>query len=164
MMTRILNVGDTSDKLHYRPISVLPVISRLFEKLVFNQLYQYIDHNGLLSPNQSGFRRVHSTVTCLLKNTDGWYSGLDSGQVFCMVFVDLKKSFGMVDHGVLYNILKSYVVHQRGLSWFKWYLFNRTQYCSVGGYEYNVGQLEVGVPQGSCLGPLSFVIYNNDLP
>ena len=71
--------GDKSDKSNYHPISVQPVISRLFEKLVFNQLYQYLDHNGLLSPDQSGFRRLHSTVTCLLKNTDDWYTGLDSG-------------------------------------------------------------------------------------
>ena len=68
-------------------MSVLPVKSRLF---VFNQLYHYLDHNGLLCPNQSGFRHLHSTVTCLLRNTDDWYAGLDSGQMLGIVFINLK--------------------------------------------------------------------------
>ena len=100
-MTPIFKDGVKSDKSNYRPISVLPVISRLFEKLVFNQLYRYLDNNGLLSTDQSGFRRLHSTVTFLLKNTDDWYTGLDSGQMLGMVFVNLKKAFDTVDHRVL---------------------------------------------------------------
>ena len=115
-VTPIFKDGDKSDKSNYRPISVLPVISRLFEKLVFNQLYHYLDNNDLLSTNQSGFRRLHSTVTCLLKNTDDWYTGLDSGQMLGMVFVDLKKAFDTVDHRVLCNKLELYGVQQRELS------------------------------------------------
>ena len=90
-MNPIFNEGEKSDKSNYRPISVLPAISKLFENLASNQLYQYLDHNGLLSPNQSGVRRLHSTVTCLLKITDDWYTGLDSGRMLGMVFVDLKR-------------------------------------------------------------------------
>ena len=90
-VTPFFKEGEKSDKANYRPISALPVISRLFEKLVSNQLYQYLDHNGLLSPNQSGVKRLHSTVTGLLKNTDDWYTGLDSGRMLGMVFVDLKR-------------------------------------------------------------------------
>ena len=118
-VTTIFKNGKKSDKSNYCPISVLPVISRLFEKLVSNQLYQYLDHNRLLSPNQSGFRRLHPTVACLLKNKDDWYTGLDSGQVLGMVFVDLKRAFDTVDHRVLYNDLKLYRSQQRELSWFK---------------------------------------------
>ena len=132
-VTPIFKEGDTPDKWNYSPISVLPVISRLFENLVSNKLYQYLDHNGLLSPNQFSFRRLHSTATCLLKNTDDWYTGLDSGQMLGMVFVDRKKAFDKVDHRVLCNKLKLYGLQQRELSWFKCCLSNRTQYCSVGG-------------------------------
>ena len=90
-VTSIFGEGEKSDKSNYRPISVLPVICRLFEKLVFNQLYQYHDHNGLLSPNQSAFRRLHSTVTSLIRNADDWYTGLDSFQMLGMLVVDLKR-------------------------------------------------------------------------
>ena len=81
-----------------------------------------------------------------------------------MVFVDPKRTFDTVDHRALCNKLKLYGVQQRELSWFTCYVSNRIQYCSVGGYDSNVGQLEVGVPQGSCLGPLLFLIYISDLP
>ena len=70
---------------------MLPVVSRLFEKFVFNQLYEYLNDNCFINSNQSGFRELHSTVTCLLKNTDDLYSGMDTGNLAGMVFVDLKK-------------------------------------------------------------------------
>ena len=83
-------IGDKNAKENYRPISVLPVVSRLFEKLVFNQLYQNLNTNDLLAPSQSGFRTLHSTATALLKCTDDWYSGLDVGKYVGVIFVDLK--------------------------------------------------------------------------
>ena len=91
-ITPIFKDGDRTEKSNYRPISVLPVISRLFEKLVFNQLHQYLVRYNLIHPGQSGFLKLHSTLTCLLKNTDDWYSGLDTGQMVGTVFSDLKKS------------------------------------------------------------------------
>ena len=105
-----MSKGDKSDKSNYCPISVLPVISRLSEKLVSNQLYQYLDYNSQFSPNQSGFRRLDSTVTCLLKNIYDWYTGLDSRQMLGMVFVDLKKAFDTIDHRVVCNKLTLYGV------------------------------------------------------
>ena len=90
-VTSIFKEGDKAEKSHYRPISVLPVISRLFEKLVGNQLYQHMYCNGYFSSEQSGFLRLHSTVICLLKNTDDWYNGLDLGKLVGLVFIDLKR-------------------------------------------------------------------------
>ena len=155
-ITPIFKEGDKTERSNYRPISVLPVISRLFEKLVFNQLYDYLVRNKLIHPGQSGFLKLHSTLTCLLKNTDDWYSGLDTGQMVGTVFIDLKKAFDTVDHDLLCKKLEHYGVQQRELSWFQSYLLNRKQFCRVGGVDSDIGEVEVGVPQGSCLGPLLF--------
>ena len=87
----IYKEGDNSEKTNYRPISVLPVISRLFERLIYNQLYRHLNLNNLLANEQSGFRRLHSTLTSLLNSTDDWYSALDSRQLVGLVFIDLKK-------------------------------------------------------------------------
>ena len=97
----IVKEGDKNGKENYRPISVLPVISRLFETLLFNQLYQHLNTNNLLAPSQSGFRTLNSTSTALLKCTDDWYSGLDVGKYVGVIFVDLRKAFDTVDHQIL---------------------------------------------------------------
>ena len=97
----IYKEGDKSEKFNYCPISVLPVISRLFERLLYNQLYQHLNSNNLLAPEQSGFRTLHSTLTCLLKSTEDWYSGLDKGQLVGLVLIYLKKAFDTLDHNIM---------------------------------------------------------------
>ena len=163
-ITPIFKGGDRSDKSNYRPISILPVISRLFEKLIADQLYQYMNENDMFSSNQSGFRRLHSTLTCLLKNTDDWYSGLDLGKLVGLVFIDLKKAFDTVNHDILCHKLSYYSIQQRELLWFQSYLSNREQFCRVNGIDSEINSINIGIPQGSCLGPLLFIIYINDLP
>ena len=143
---------------------MLQVIARLFEKLIFYQLYRYFDENGFLSPDQSGFRSLHSTVTSLLKCTDNWYSGLDTGQMTGLIFIDLKKAFDTVDHEILCKKLYLYGVQNRELAWFKSYLSNRKQFAGVNGADSKIEEIDIGVPQGSCLGPLLFLVYINDLP
>ena len=123
-----------------------------------------MNENGLFSADQSGFRRLHSSVTCMLKNTDDWYNGFDVGKLVGLVFIDLKKAFDTVDHQILSEKLQLYGVQHRKLSWFESYLNNRKQYCRVNGVESKIEDIGIGIPQGSCLGPLLFLIYINDLP
>ena len=93
-----LQKRDKIDESHYRPISVLSVISRLFDRFVCDDLYQHLNSNNLVAKEQSGFRTLHSTIKCLLKGTDDWYSGLGKRQIAGLVLIDLKKAFDTEDH------------------------------------------------------------------
>ena len=163
-VTPIFKEGDKSEPSNYRPISVLPVLTRLFEKLIFSQLYKYLNDNNLLSQEQSGFRTLHSTVSCLLKSTDDWYSAFDNSEIVGATFVDLRKAFDTVDHSLLCGKLERYGVRNNELRWFVSYLAGRKQFCRVNGTDSQVNAVDIGVPQGSCLGPLLFLVYINDLP
>ena len=119
-ITPIFKDGDRTDKSNYRPISVLPVISKLFEKLVFNQLYQYMKENGHFTSDQSGFLRLHSTLACLLKMSDDCYKGLDLGKLVGLVFIDVKRH--LVRSTMIFSAESlNNDVQQRELSWFRSY-------------------------------------------
>ena len=163
-VTPILKDGDKSAKENYRPISVLTVISRLFEKIIYNQLYKYLNSHGFLSSNQSWVRALHLTLTALLKNNDDWHSGMDLGKYVGTVFVDLKKAFHTVDHNILLQKLNYHGVQELALKWFEFYLSNRKQFTRIDGVDSSIQKINIGVPQGSCLGPLLLLVYINDLP
>ena len=160
----IFKGGTENDRASYRPISVLPFLSRLFEKLVYNQLYDHLDTNNLIYAKQSGFRTLHSTVSCLLNFTNDCYINMDKGKLTGLIFIDLKKAFDTVDHEILLSKLQKYGINELEHDWFKSYLANRRQFCRVNGMSSNVEEINCGVPQGSCLGLLLFLIYINDLP
>ena len=163
-VARIYKEGDKSEKSNYRPLSVLPVIPRLFERLVYNQLYQHLKSNNLLANEKSGISTVHSTLMCLLKNTDDWYSGLGNGQLVGLVLIDRRKAFDTVDHNILSQKREQYGLLGKELSWFKSCLLNCKQFCSINGVESELMDINVEVPQGSCLGSLLFLLYVSDLP
>ena len=123
-----------------------------------------MNENNMFSSNQSGFQRLHSTLTCLLKNTDDCYSGLDLGKLVVLVFIDRNKAFDTVDHDILCQKLNYYGIQQRELLWFQSYLSNRQHFCRVNGIDSEINSINIGIPQGSCLGPLLFITYINDLP
>ena len=113
---------------------------------------------------QSGFRSLHSAVTCLLKSTNDWYVNEDKGRFTATVFIDLKKAFDTVDHDILLQKLEKYGVIGLEHTWFSSYPKNRRQLCRVNGVASNMEEIKCAVPQGSCHGPLLFLMYINDLP
>ena len=156
--------GDRDDLCNYRPISVLPTVARIFEKLVYDQMYAYFLNNDLLDDRQFGFRSLHSTALALSKVTNTWLLNLDSGRMNSVVLLDIQKAFDTVDHQILLDKLRCYGVSGDQLVFFASYLNNRQQCCNVNGKLSSTKRIRCGVPQGSILGPLLFIIYMNDLP
>ena len=101
-VTPLFKQGEASDLNNYRPISVISVIAKVFERIVCDQLYNFLSDEGIISTHQSGFRSSHSTLTVLLEATDNWPFNIDRSNVNAVVFLDLKKAFDTVDHDILY--------------------------------------------------------------
>ena len=155
--------GDKSNPDNYRPISLLPCMSKLMERIIQLQLLNYLKANNILVPFQSGFRASHSTVTALIKVTDDWLLAMDEGMYTGALFVDLRKAFDVVDHKELLKKLSAIGQNGVALQWFKNYLSDRRIVTMVNDTLSDEKVLTHGVPQGSLLGPLLFVIFINDL-
>ncbi len=159
----IYKSGDRTDLGNYRPISVLSTASKLYERVVYNQLVDYLDQYSLLSNSQFGFRRHHSTETCCLTKLDKIYNDLDKGSLSVVVFLDLEKAFDMVNHSILLLKLESIGVLPESCLWFASYLNQRQQLTRIDGCSSSMHIVSHGVPQGSILGPLLFLIFINNL-
>ena len=122
--------GVKNDPNNYRPIFIIPAVSKIFENIIFDQLYAYLNDNNLLSQCQSGFRSLYSTLTVLLETTNDWCVNVDNGLLNGVVFIDLKKAFDTIDHGIRLRKLECYGVDTAGIRWFESYLFGRTQKCA----------------------------------
>ena len=149
---------------NYRPVSLLPSISKVFEKVAFDQLYRYFQDNNLFYPSQYGFRREHSTEFATLELTDRILQDMDARNLSLTVFMDLSNAFDTLDQSILLTKLKYYGIQDNELMWFSSYLTNRQQYVELDGISSDLKPLFTGVPQGSILGPLLFLIYMNDIP
>ena len=155
--------GDQPILDNYRPISLLPVVSKVFEKVVFNQLYQYVTDNNLIFTCQYGFRKLHSTELASLELVDKVFQYLDQGKLPLSIFLDLSKAFDTLDHHILLDKLKYYGISNTPLKWFASYLHDRKQYLDFDGIRSSTAYICTGVPQGSILGPLLFIICINDI-
>ena len=156
--------GDKQDPSNYRPISVLPTLSKILESAVHTQFYGYLTENNLISSKQFGFRLRSSTVTAAAQFTDQLLLGMDNGTVTGAVFLDLTKAFDTVNHFILSRKLSRFGVDGTAQSWFDSFLSNRSQVTCCGRAQSQPNTVSVGVAQGSILGPLLFIIYMNDLP
>ena len=137
-----------TDLNNYRPISVISTVAKIFKKIIYDQLYQYLNENGLLNSGQSSFRSLHSTLTALLETNDNWCVNIDRGLLNGVIFIDLKKAFDTIDHEIILKKLTKYGVDQDALKWFKSYLTNRMQRCKVKNHLSSASPLNCGVPQG----------------
>lgn len=142
-----------------RPISNLPFISKILEKIVAAQLHTYLTHNSLYEPFQSGFRPLHSTETALLKITNDLLIAADSGLLSILVLLDLSAAFDTISHSILLHRLSSIGIVNTPFHWFQSYLSGRTQFITIKSFRSQPSPVTSGVPQGSVLGPLLFITY-----
>src|SRR5690606_38207195 len=156
--------GDRNNLGNYRPISVLSVFAKVFEIAIVRQLTAYFEENEIITHCQYGFRKKKSTEIALLNVKENILKAFEENQVTVGIFIDLRKAFDSVDHSILLRKFKHYGIKNIANDLIKNYLFERQQFVALNGHTFSLNYITTGVPQGSNLGPLFFLIFVNEFP
>ena len=154
--------GDQYNIENYRPISLLPALSKVFEHAMLEQLDNHFTSNHLYFPGQYGFRKKHSTELAVMENVDRIIENLENGKLSLNIYIDLSKAFDSIDHTILLSKLHKYGIHGKAYQLCQSYFQNRSQYVKYNNFNSNSLIIKTGVPQGSILGPFFFLVYIND--
>jgi hypothetical protein len=159
----IFKNGDKCQFTNYRPISVLPSFSKIFEKVVCNRLIAFFESKNILVDNQFGFRKNRSAYMAILEMYDRISLAIDNREYAIGIFIDLSKAFDTINHSIMIRKLEYYGIRGIALDWFNSYLKSRQQYVFFNGVSSSLKPINCGVPQGSILGPMLFILYINDI-
>ena len=162
-MCPVYKTGNKNIFTNYRPISILPRFSKVFEKVVLNRLINYVEKKNILSCNQYEFREEYSTYMAIVDMCNKITTAIDNNEYAVGIFIDLSRAFDTLNHNILLKKLEHYGIRGIALQWFCNYLSNRKQYVYINGTSSYLRDINCGIPQGSILAPLLFVLYLNDI-
>ena len=160
----LLKKGDPLDPSNYRPVALLSILSKIMERVVFKQVVVYMENNQLLHPSHHGSRANHSTCTALIEMYDNWVNSMERDEMTGVMMLDLSAAFDLVDHSLLLKKMELLGFDKEVVVWFWTYLSGRSQCVYVDGKLSESRPVPVGVPQGSVLGALLYILFVNDLP